>query len=493
MAATLRSNRPRLVRANSTSSSLAGMEKPFVHKDTPPFKIYQDPVEAYLDQIQLNKPLPPTPGTPRRPSSVYSVQKDDRREDQHDLLPPSIYLAPTQYRSSTSRLPDPTPARPKLTREAQTHAAADLVLSLGPDHDKSPTPSVRGPSLTRDVSVDPLSIAASQHSSGKKIFTAKDLSTQRHTDSYNSIVLAPTPTLALTVPEQSRAEQQTPPPQMSGRISEVVDLSLVPSPLRINNSFEESERPPSRFSDSSSELESHRDGIRKSIKEIAHKAFHSRKESKDTDDTDWAAFTRFQERRSSTPRRRSRIGSYVGLRRESLQQQSISGMYDTLTSLTAPSKTAKPTPIATNAPPKVHNPRVKSPAIPLTPYQEMGPKAWETASKASKKTSKSEKTKSNGASHLSLSKHDETPQVQFSTPVYSAPLPIEKSPKPRSMVNKLASAFSNGTTQVESAVGLNTARVKRTKSEKRREELKRKIKVIGLGQSSGDRGQSDWL
>ncbi|KAL9014815.1 MAG: hypothetical protein Q9173_000539 [Seirophora scorigena] len=492
MAATLLSKRPRLVRTNSTSSSLAGMEKPFVHKETSPFKIYQDPVEAYLDQIQLNKPLPPTPGTPRRPSSVYSMQRDDRREDQHDLLPPSIYLAPTQYRSSTSRLPDPTPARPKLTREAQTHAAADVLLSLGPDQDKSPTPSVRGPSLTRDVSVDSLSVAASQHSSGKKIFTAKDLSTQRRTESYNSIVPAPTPTLALTVPEQSRPEQQTPPPQMSGRITEVVDLSLVPSPLRINNSFEESERPPSRFSDSSSDLESHRDGIRKSIKEIAHKAFHSRKESKDTDDTDWAAFTRFQERTSSTPRRRSRIGSYVGLRRESFQQ-SISGMYDTLTSLTAPSKTAKPTPIATNAPPKVHKPRVKSPAIPLTPYQEMGPKGWETASKASKKTSKSEKTKPDGASHLSLSKHDERPQVQFSMPMYSAPLPAEKSTKPQSMVNKLASAFSNGTIQVESAMGLNTARVKRTKSEKRREELKRKIKVIRLGQSNDDRGQSDWL
>lgn len=491
MASTMRSTRPRLVRKNSTSSSLAGMEKPFIHKETS-FEIYQDPFETYINQIQLNKPLPPTPNAPRRPSSVYSMQRDERRNDQHNLLVPSIYLAPTQHRSSTSRLPDPTPPRPKLTREAQTHAAADMVIHRGPDQDKPASPPIYGPNFTRDLSLNSLSRTESQHSSGKKKAAAEDVSIQRHLYTYPSAVQTPAPTLALTEPEPARLEEKVAPPQMSGRITEVVDLSLVPSPLRITSSFEESERPPSRFSDSSSDLERHRDGIRKSIRGMAHKAFHSRKESKDTDDTDWAAFTRFQERTSSTPRRQSRIGSFAGLRRASLQQ-SISGMYDTLTSLTTPAKTAKPTPVATNVPPKLHKPRVKSPAIPLTLYQEMGPKAWETASKASKKSLRSEKTKSGGASQTSFSKYDKKSQVQFNTPVYSGSIPADNSPKPRSMVNKLASALSSGTTQVESAVGLNTARVKRTKSEKRREELKRKIKVIGLGQSNVDRGQRDWL
>ncbi|KAI4193985.1 MAG: hypothetical protein LQ346_003783 [Caloplaca aetnensis] len=319
----------------------------------------------------------------------------------------------------------------------------------------------------------------------------QDDSAQRHAETYTSILHAPSPTSPLPLPEQY-LEQQLAPVPMSGRITEVVDQSLVPSPLRVTGSFEESERPPSRFSDSSSDAEGHHDGIRKSIRGIAHKAFHSKKESKDTDDTDWAAFSRFQERTSSTPRRQSRVGSFVGHRRTSIQH-SISGMYDTLTSLTAPSKTAKPGPVATSAPVKLHKPRIKSPAIPLSPYQEMGPKAWETASKASKKTSKSDKTKSDGASHLSLPTNDRKAQVQFSTPIYTAPLPAGKSPKPRSMVNKLASAFSSGTTQVESAVGLNTARVKRTKSEKKREELKRKIKVIGLGDGSTEKTKGHWI
>ncbi|KAI4156646.1 MAG: hypothetical protein L6R39_001073 [Caloplaca ligustica] len=464
------------------------MERPFTSKKVSPFEIYEDPVEVYFDQVRLNKPLPPTPHTPRRPSSVYSVRKDDQK----DLLPASIYLAPTQYRSSTSRLPDPTPARPRLTREAQTHTLADPVVKRGLGQEEQPAPSTRAPNVGPELSLDSLSIRASQRPAGKKMAAVEYDSAQQHADTYTSVLHAQTAALTFPVPEHFHLEQQLPASPMSGCITEVVDLSLIPSPLRITSSFEESERPPSRFSDSSSEVEVHHDGLRKSLKGLAQKAFHSRTESKDTDDTDWAAFTRFQEKTSLTPRRQSRISSFVGHRRASVQQ-SISGMYDTLTSLAGPSKAVKPTPIATNVPPKLHKPRVKSPAIPVTPYQEMGPKAWETASKRSKKTFKSDKTRSDGASHLSLSTQDKKSHVQFSTPVYSAPLPADKSPKPRSMVDKLASAFSSGTVQVESAVGLNTSRVKRTKSEKKREELKRKIKVIGLGDVVADKAQGHWI
>ncbi|KAL8762128.1 MAG: hypothetical protein Q9184_001813 [Pyrenodesmia sp. 2 TL-2023] len=463
------------------------MEKPFSSLGPPTFEIYEDPVEAFFDQAQLNKPLPPTPRTPRRPSSAYSVG----REDRNNLLPASIYLAPTQYRSSTSRLPDPTPIRPRLTRDAQTHVPADSAVLRPQVWEQQPAITTGRPNLRPDLSLDSLSISASQRSAIKTTNAVQDDSAQRHAETYTSILHAPSPTSPLPLPERY-LEQQLAPIPMSGRITDVVDQSLVPSPLRVTSSFEEYERPPSRFSDSSSDAERHHDGIRKSIRGIAHKAFHSRKESKDTDDTDWSAFTRFQERTSSTPRRQSRVGSFVGHRRTSIQH-SISGMYDTLTSLTTPSKPVKPTPVATTAPVKLHKPRIKSPAIPLTPYQEMGPRAWETASRASKKTSKSDKTRSDGASHLSLPTKDRKAQVQFNTPIYTAPLPADKSPKPRSMVNKLASAFSSGTNQVESAVGLNTARVKRTKSEKKREELKRKIKIIGLGDASTEKTEGHWI
>ena len=49
------------------------------------------------------------------------------------------------------------------------------------------------------------------------------------------------------------------------------------------------------------------------------------------------------------------------------------------------------------------------------------------------------------------------------------------------MIKKLATAFGNKTTQIESAMGLETNRVKRSKSEKKRAELKKKITVVGLG------------
>ncbi len=51
--------------------------------------------------------------------------------------------------------------------------------------------------------------------------------------------------------------------------------------------------------------------------------------------------------------------------------------------------------------------------------------------------------------------------------------------EPSSMAGKLAMVFQSGTQQIEAAVGLGPEKVKRTKAEKRREELKKKIVVVG--------------
>ncbi|KAL8706722.1 MAG: hypothetical protein Q9201_000247 [Fulgogasparrea decipioides] len=493
MSAILYLERPRPRRAPSTTSSLAGMEKPFSSKETSPFEIYQDPIDLYLDQAQLNKPLPPTP---RKPSSVYSMHSGEggqsrQHRTRNDLLPSSVFLPPATYRSSTSRLPDPTPARPKLTREAQTHAVSDPIIVPRRDQEQQPRKTAQVPNLQQELRLDSLSLSASRCPSGKEPITGEPDSAEKHADVYMSVFPTRSPVVPASPSGQYFVDPRRTPSPMSGRITDVIDQSLIPAPLRFA-SFDESERPPSRFSSSSSESVNPHDGTRHSIRGMARKAFHFRKESKSSDDTDWAAFTRFQEKTSLTPRRQSRIGSFVDQRRASLQQ-SISGMYDTLASLTAPSKGPKPTPVTTNAPPKPHKPRIRSPAIPLSPYQAMGPKAWETASKASKasrKSTKSDKSRSEESSRPSLSKKE---RVQFSTPAHSAPLPQEEEPKPRSMVNKLTSALSSGTVQVESAVGLNTSRVKRTKSAKKRAELKKKIKVLGLGEPDADNARSQWL
>ncbi|KAL8999669.1 MAG: hypothetical protein Q9169_001486 [Polycauliona sp. 2 TL-2023] len=481
MSSALHSPRPILRRAPSTNSSLAGMEQPLRSKETSPFEIYQDPIELYLDRVQLNKPLPPTP---RKPSSVYSMHREDERESrqhrlQTDLLPSSVFLAPSTFRSSTSRIPDPAPIRPKLTREAQTHAVSDPIIELRRDQKEHRDTSTHLPNLQQEWSIGTGSTAGTtpeHHSITNDMDRAK-----QHADNYTSVLHTRSSVLPGFMAGEYHVTQQQAISPMAPRITDVADQSLIPAPLRYTL-YEESERPSSRFSSSSSEAGSHRDGIRNSLRGIARKAFHHRAQSKTTDETDWAAFDRYQERRGSTPRRQSRIGSLVGQRRASIQQ-SISGMYDTLASLTTPSKGTRPAPVVTSGPSKAHKPRIRSPAIPLTPYQMQGAKVWETSSKSSKKTSKPEMARSPGGSHVSLSSPNKTSQIRFSTPEYgaSAKGEKEKEPKTRSMVNRIASAFQSGTVQMESAVGLNTDRVKRTKSEKKRQELKGKIKVIGLG------------
>ncbi|KAL8817523.1 MAG: hypothetical protein Q9223_003656 [Gallowayella weberi] len=450
------------------------MEKPLRSKDTSPFEIYQDPIELALDQIHLDKPLPPTP---RKPSSVYSMHREDEvqirhRRLQNDLIPSSVLLAPTTYRSSTSRLPDQISNRPKLTREAATHAASDSVIDWRREQKEQRGVSAHVHNLQHEWSVDTGSTTTSEPVSSRKSSFEGPNTAEQHADNYTSVLHTRSSVVpAFTTAEYHFTQQVFSP--LSPRITDVVDQSLVPAPLQFT-SFEEGERPPSRFSTSSSELESHRDGIRNSLKDTARKAFHLKKGFKVTNETDYAAFDRFQERRGSTPRRQSRIGSLVSQRRASIQQ-SIAGMYDTLTSLATPTKGAKPLPVVTNGPARAHKPRIRSPAIPLSPYQLQGPKVWETSSKAS------------------LLSQDGKSEIRFSTPIYNASLVQDKKPKNRSMVNKFASAFQSGSVQMESAVGLNTNRVKRTKSEKKRQELKGKIKVIGLGEPSAGASGSQWL
>ena len=496
--------RERLRRTPSAISSLAGMEKPFSPKEIT-FDIYQDPVDVQPNRSPLDKPLPPTP---RKPSSVYSLPShEDRQTREHrlrnDLLPSSIFLAPTAYRSSTSKLPDPTPPRPKLSREAASHVASSRETEHA---HRQVQPSVHMSHLQQEVTVEALSISASQISVEKAAAMEAD-SVETHEEQL-PVLYTHSPIPSSNTSVSYHANQQRTPSPMSGRITDVVDESLLPAPLRFT-SFEDSERPGSRFSSSSSEGESRPEGMRNSLRGMARKAFHFRKEWKNTDETDWAAFTRYQERTSSTPRRQSRIGSFVGQRRTSLQQ-SISGMYDTLTSLTGPHKVSKPAPVATNGPPKPHKARIRSPAIPLTPYQELGPKVLETASKSSKRSKrwekskiendepekrKVEKGKSEGRSRSSKPPAEKPSPTLFTTPTYGKAHMAKKEQKSRSMVGKLTSAISSGTVQVESTVGLNTNRVKRTKSEKKRAELKKKIRIVGLGEPSAARTptRDHWL
>ena len=184
--------------------------------------------------------------------------------------------------------------------------------------------------------------------------------------------------------------------------------------------------------------------------------------------------------RVATPTKpKSRLGSIASNRRASIQH-GIEGMYETLTSFSLSPAKHKPSSMQLDNTGKVRNTRERSPAIPLTPYQMIGAKAFEdTASSRSSKTSflpsrSSKESQRKPGTPISSKKSQIGSEGNFLLP------PEVASPK-RPLSKKLAAAFSNGTTQIESAMGLETNRVKRSKSEKRRAELKKKITVIGLG------------
>lgn len=151
---------PHLV-LNQHSSSLSGMEIAVPSPLTPRFGD---------SRASSSKPLPPTPRkdsvpygphsapTSRKASSTYSNPKEERpstpmsqkkasttytnfMEDrprtsrfalQDEVLSSKTFPAPPETRSSTSKLPDKVPARPRLTRDARTQGASDFAAQKEP-------------------------------------------------------------------------------------------------------------------------------------------------------------------------------------------------------------------------------------------------------------------------------------------------------------------------------------------------------------------------
>ena len=437
-----------------------------------------------------------TPSTPksatitrRRTSSVYSTQGDTKAGSQNhsgigSSLMPSVSLDPITCRSSTSKLPDPGPTRPSLTREAKTQAACATMSQQTQEPQKNPTLSSLAPNRQWQLSIDPQPKTRSQTSTISNRILQGTESAEQLAEDYKT-VLHTTPQALAGAAANPYYDQEISSVDMSHRITDVTDQSLMPQPRYSSDSssVDGSERPRSRFS-SSSDSGSPHNSFRNPFKAAARKAFHLRTESADSDGTEWAAFTQFQKKTSMPSRRQSRAESLIGQRRSSLQQ-GISSMYDTLANLSAFS--VKPTLADVKSPAESNGSRLRNPAIPLTAYQQMGTKAWETKPKSSRRAAKSV-----GASQVPVPLQENRTQVRFTAPAYKSQ-PLAREPKARSMVGKIASAFQSGSVQVESAVGFNTDRVKRTKSQKRREDLKRKIKVIGLGDPGVDGTTGNWL
>ncbi|KAG6995506.1 hypothetical protein G7Y79_00045g081770 [Physcia stellaris] len=277
---------------------------------------------------------------------------------------------------------------------------------------------------------------------------------------------------------------------MSPRITDVVDNSLVPSPLRFSSvDYDEPESRFSSDSSSASDAESCHSGLRSSVKSYAKKTFSKggiapevtdRVASPPKPKDRVASSPKPKEKVASPQKPKSRLGSMASQRRASLQH-GIEEMYDTITSFSLGSGKRKPAAMEIAANGKARVPREqRSPAIPLTPYQLIGAKAFEdTASTRSSKTSLLPSLHSRGAKGKPGTP---TRSPNSASKLAGSPLSGSESPNPkRPIMKKLAAAFGNKTTQIESAMGLETSRVKRSKSEKKRAELKKKITVVGLG------------
>ena len=405
------------------------------------------------------KPLPPTP---RRPSSVYSVQPSEI-EPSHDN---STYgtivdqyfgnelLQPKTYRASASKIPDQAPLRPKLLKDTQSHAASDPIV----ERRRAEQSQNRYPKGT----------------TYEKGMNHSTQNAKQHAEDYESVLHSRTSVLPSIVPDQLYSDTGLLPSKMSPRITDVVDQSLVPSPLRFSNYDE----PGSRFSsDSSSDAGSCQSGLRDSVKSYARKTFSKRSFTPEPVDKD-------KPNSASPPKTKSRLGSMASQRRASLQH-GIEEMYDTLTNFSLSPAKQKPPVMQLETNSKVRIPREqRNPAIPLTQYQMIGVKAFEDAGS-------SNPSKTGFLPSLSSRGSRRKPGTSTRSP--DPPSPESPSPK-RPVVKKWAAAFQSKTTRMESAIGLETNRVKRSKSEKKRAELKKKITVVGLGDDDKQPpGSENWM
>lgn len=459
-----------------SSNSLSGMEIPL--RTPSPFAVLLPRSRHPSRSELLEKPLPPTP---RKPSSVYSLQNDETTKGQIKTLQTEVrssdsMLQPTTYRTSTSMVPVISAARPPLLGNQEGHAISDPILErrraqredladLGIHSsqllDQHPTSELPARPKTESQRL----IKSNLHGQGA----------DQHANTYESILDTRSSIIPNFTHEPYVNHAYLPSP-MSSRITDVIDHSLVPPPLRYTTAIEHTQLP-SRFSSSSDSSSSiFRSSIRESLRTYARKIFWSRKPPVPAKRKKAGETTHSLDSSFPNPRRR---GSAAGQGRGSIQM-GFSHMYSSLRKLSIPSSSPK----AIGTAKKARLPReLRSPAIPITPYQKIGTKAWEKSTKSRKRPRPESETSTQFLFSSRESKNSSAHKNQREN----------ETPRPASIVNKITTAFHNGTVQVESAMGLNTREKKRSKAELRREELKKKIVVLGLGEQARGRGTDDQL
>lgn len=427
--------------------------------------------DSMIDDLDIDKPLPPTPPR-RKASSVYSSGHDDLINSYLGLVardegnPSDIYLQPVIYSSSSPQIPTGNVSRLSAYQKSQEPLSAPLPS----EHQSVSVPRLkatrRGPSDHRQPKQSPtLSENIAQET---KVFDHVAVGRK-----YEAQRAVPPP--RLPTPQGFKAvlydaEQRRRPQQSSSRGKEAIDRSLVPAPLSLRKSQLTDDVESSHFSVSSSGSDdgSLHTGLRHSVRAYARKALHLHKstpEEKETKRVMSVASAKYPFMdASSSSRRPSKFGSLSSERRASIQQ-GLSNVYHGV------AKISTWTPIPTSNKKKRDTiPReLRSPAIPITPYQQLGPKAWEPAPKSPK-----------------------SPKPKKKPPKGKTPFAILSSSKREAKGPDTPYPHLDRQSQVEPTRGKG-AKLQRTASEKRRDELKSKIVVVKAADQHLDGKVTHWM
>ena len=512
----------------TSSSSLSGMEK------VSPLSSAGTMISPNSVVSDIDKPLPPPPAhrSPRKSSSVYSLQLEHaraRRAEIRDNTLPHYDARPLPSRAYTARSEEKEAQRPKYERSAGSESKSDPVLkaeamygngaegssghlegramrtnTTTPSPGQYTTMSSRSPAQDRTMEYfenedpfgDPREHGVDVRRTGLDVRlrrTGLDVRLRRTSQ----------------VPPHLKAEKSEfyesyLPAAMSPRITDVIDHSLVPTPLLVEavntgpprsriSEPEEDSRPStsSQFSSDSSHssitsiIGSYLSKSRWNQTKKKIKISKNRRKSSSSA----TAKGRKSSRSSSTLSRlstsfsatRSRLGSVASNRRKSFSK-GVDTVYDTLARFSLAPKAVPPLPRI--HPTKRGLPKEKrSPAIPITPYQKYGPKAWEM-----EKAAKSPKKPKFGIRQR-LKKSESVKQssskgIQYEQLTYSALL---DHPKVTRQASSIAKGNRHTVTSYGSGISTDADRQfekpsRKTKADRRRDELKKKIVVVGLGE-----------
>jgi hypothetical protein len=467
----------------SASRTLMGMEKVIPPgMPSPQWSTHSSAADA-------EKPLPERPQLSRRSSSVYSGDSGYTKiidlytnwKADDELAAPTA-LQPIAYRETLTGLlarrftESSSPISPLTISHFPKHAVSIPSLHLTSENLQvtSAVAAMAAPSFTefprslqakRSDMVSPLSSLVSPHYAAVS-----------H-DTFWQPSLRSSPEFRAVTFEYER--DHLPAGEVSPRISDIVNLDLVPPPLDLARSSGSSDyqslgmlkvdcgsemvlseqRSSSKFSSTSSSDSSFvvYTGVRESIRAIIRSKMGKKKDSveRGKEKALSVASIKYHVPNSDLPRQLERKFSWASSRKSSLQE----GVTSLLRRL---SLTNQPSP--NKSTPRV---RQKQLAVPLTPYQKYGTAVWHNSQRKKRRQARAARAARKSATPASGIRR----------------LPTQNRRKnPHSRSSEVLTAFESGRNQILDALDETKQKIARMKSEQRTEDLKNSITLQGSGE-----------